>query len=40
MKIINFEKRKIKPLTNKEYASYLNQTNCHISKKEFKKYAV
>ena len=33
MKIINFEKKKIIPITNKEYESYLNQINCHISKK-------
>ena len=35
MKIINFEKNKIIPLTIKEYESNLNQGNCHISKKNF-----
>ena len=29
MKIINFDKKKIKPLTNEEYELYLNQINCH-----------
>ena len=28
-KIINFEKKKMIPLTNKEYESYLIQVNCH-----------
>ena len=35
MKIINFEKKKIIPLTSKEYESYLYQKDCHIFKKEF-----
>ena len=35
MKIINFGKKKKISLTNKEYKSYLNQTNCHIYKKRF-----
>ena len=30
MEIINSEKKKMIQLTNKEYESYLNQTNCHI----------
>ena len=34
MKIINFGKKKKISLTNKEYKSYLNQTNCHIYKKK------
>ena len=33
MKIINFEKKKIIPLTNEEYESYLNQTNRYVFKK-------
>ena len=32
MKIINFEKKKIIPLTSKEYESYLYQKDCHIFK--------
>ena len=36
VKIISFEKNKIIPLTNKEYESYLNQTNYHICKKSLK----
>ena len=36
MKIINSEKKKMIQLTNKEYESYLNQTNCHIFEKKFK----
>ena len=28
--IINFEKKKMLPLTSKEYKTYLNQTNCQI----------
>ena len=35
MKTINFEKKKMTPLTNQEYESYLNQRNCHICKKKF-----
>ena len=34
MKIINFEQKKMIPLKDKKYASYLNQINCHISKKK------
>ena len=34
MKTIDFEKKKIIPLTNKDYESYLNQINCHIFKKK------
>ena len=30
MKVLNFEKKKMLPLTNKEYISYCNQENCHI----------
>ena len=30
MKIINFEKEKIIPVTNEEYESYPNQTKSHI----------
>ena len=33
MHIINFEKRKMILLTNEEYESYVNQTNCRICKK-------
>ena len=33
MEIINFKKRKMIPLTNKEYKSYLNQTNSYLQKK-------
>ena len=33
MKIINFEKKKMIPLTSKNYEPYLHQTNCHICKK-------
>ena len=32
MKIIDFEKEKMIPLTNEEYQSYLNQINYHIFK--------
>ena len=35
MQIINFEKKKIMPLTNGEYKLYLSQTNCHIYKQKF-----
>ena len=35
MKRINLEKKKMKPLTNRDYESNLNQTNCHINKKQF-----
>ena len=31
--IINFKKKKMIPLTNEEYESYINQINCHICKK-------
>ena len=34
IKVINFEKEKMMPLTSKEYESYLNQANCHICIKE------
>ena len=34
MKTTNFEKKKIMPLINEEYKSYLNQTSCHICKKK------
>ena len=34
MKIINLEKKKMIPLTNKNYEPYLHQTNCLICKKE------
>ena len=34
MKTIDFEKKIIKSLTNKDYESYLNQINCHIFKKK------
>ena len=33
MKVINSEKKKTIPLTNEEYKSYPNKTNCHICKK-------
>ena len=36
MKIINLEKKKMIPLTSKEYESHLNHTKCHICKKKFK----
>ena len=32
MNIINFRKRRMIPLTNKEYKSYLNQKSCLICK--------
>ena len=35
MQIINFEKKKIIPLTNGEYKLYLSQVNCHIYKQKF-----
>ena len=35
MKIINFKKKKMMPLTNEEQKSYLNQANCHICKRKF-----
>ena len=35
MKTINSEKKKMIPLTSKEYESYLNKVNCHICKKKF-----
>ena len=34
MEIINFEKKKMIPLTNKEHKSCLNQTNSHICEKK------
>ena len=34
MKIINFEKKEMMPLTNEEYQPYLSQINCHIFKKK------
>ena len=37
VKISNFENNKMIPLTNKEYKSYLNQTNDHLCKKKKKK---
>ena len=36
MKIINFGKKKMMPLTNEKCKSYLSQINCRICKKEFK----
>ena len=36
MKVINSEKKKTIPLTNEEYKSYPNKTNCHICKKKSK----
>ena len=36
VKISNFENKKMIPLTNKEYKSYLNQTNGHLCKKKKK----
>ena len=35
MKIINYEKKEMTPLTNEEKESYENQQICHICKKEF-----
>ena len=35
MKIINYEKKEMMPLTDKEKESYENQKICHICKKEF-----
>ena len=35
IKIINFEKKKIISLTNKELESYANEENCNICKKIF-----
>ena len=35
MKIINFEKKKMIPLTNEEYESYFNQTSYHICNRKF-----
>ena len=37
VKISNFENKKMIPLTNKEYKSYLNQINGHLCKKKKKK---
>ena len=34
-KIINYEKKEMIPLTNKEKESYENQKICHICEKEF-----
>ena len=36
MKIVNFEKKLMISLTNKELQSYASQENCHICKKRFK----
>ena len=36
MEIINFEKKKMIPLTNKEHILYHNQQICHICKKHSK----
>ena len=36
IKIINFEKTKMIPLTNNKLESYASQRNCHIYKKSFK----
>ena len=35
MKVINFEKKKMILLTNKEYKSYLNWIKCQICKNKF-----
>ena len=35
MKIINYEKKEMIPLTNEEIESYENQEICHICEKEF-----
>ena len=35
MKIINYEKKEMIPLTDEEKESYENQKICHICKKEF-----
>ena len=35
MKIINYEKKEMTPLTNEEIGSYENQEICHICEKEF-----
>ena len=35
MEIINFEKKKMIPLTHEGYESYLNQINYHVFKKKF-----
>ena len=32
IKIVNFEKKKMIPLTSEECKSYLNEINCHICK--------
>ena len=37
MKIINFEKKKMLPLTNQEYISYHDKKNCHICREKFEK---
>ena len=34
VKIINFEKKEMMPLTNEEYQPYLSQIKCHIFKKK------
>ena len=36
MKIINFAKKKMIPLINEEYESYLNQKNCQFCKKNLR----
>ena len=35
MKIINYEKKKIIPLTDKEKETYESKENCYICKQEF-----
>ena len=36
MKIINFEIKKMIPLTYEEYESYLDHKNCRVCQKKFK----
>ena len=38
MKIINYEKKKIIPLTDKEKETHENKKVCYICEKEFSKY--
>ena len=38
MKIINYEKKKITPLTEKEKATHENKKVCYICQKEFSKH--
>ena len=40
MKIINFEKKKMLPVTNKGYTLYHNQVNCHIYRKKKKSFGI